>query len=173
MFVDEVEIRVASGNGGRGCIAFRREKFVPRGGPSGGDGGNGGSVYLAASPHLNTLVSFRFHPEFKAERGDPQGWSPAASPPCGGAHRSAGSCAARRGRPRVHGAPGGDRPGALSPAPQLTMGDCFAYALARDLREPFLFKGRDFALTDIELLVEPVKSRRLSEVIAAYEEGAG
>ena len=69
MFVDEVEIRVAAGNGGRGCIAFRREKFVPRGGPSGGDGGDGGSVYFVASPHLNTLVSFRFHPDFKAERG--------------------------------------------------------------------------------------------------------
>jgi GTP-binding protein len=69
MFVDEVEIRVAAGNGGRGCIAFRREKFVPRGGPSGGDGGNGGSVFFVASPHLNTLVSFRFHPDFKAEKG--------------------------------------------------------------------------------------------------------
>jgi len=69
MFVDEVEIRVASGSGGRGCIAFRREKFVPRGGPSGGDGGDGGSVYFVASPHLNTLIGFRFHPDFKAERG--------------------------------------------------------------------------------------------------------
>jgi GTP-binding protein len=69
MFVDEVEIRVAAGSGGRGCIAFRREKFVPRGGPSGGDGGDGGSVFFVASPHLNTLVSFRFHPDFKAERG--------------------------------------------------------------------------------------------------------
>ena len=69
MFVDEVEIRVAAGNGGRGCIAFRREKFVPRGGPSGGDGGDGGSVFFVASPHLNTLVSFRFHPDFRAEKG--------------------------------------------------------------------------------------------------------
>lgn len=69
MFVDEIDTRVAAGDGGRGCIAFRREKFVPRGGPSGGDGGNGGSVYFVASPHLNTLVSYRFHPEFKAERG--------------------------------------------------------------------------------------------------------
>ena len=51
---------------------------------------------------------------------------------------------------------------------RLNMGDCFAYALARDLGEPLLFKGRDFALTDIELVVEPVRSRRLSEVVAAY-----
>ena len=51
---------------------------------------------------------------------------------------------------------------------QLNMGDCFSYALARDLGEPLLFKGSDFALTDIELLVEPVKSRRLSEVLASY-----
>jgi GTP-binding protein len=69
VFVDEVEIRVAAGDGGRGCIAFRREKYVPRGGPSGGDGGNGGSVFIVASPHLNTLVNFRFHPDFKARRG--------------------------------------------------------------------------------------------------------
>ena len=66
MFVDEVEIEIAAGNGGRGALSFRREKFVPRGGPDGGDGGDGGSVYLVASPHLNTLVSFRYHPEFEA-----------------------------------------------------------------------------------------------------------
>jgi len=70
MFVDEVEIHVAAGHGGRGCLAFRRAKYVPRGGPSGGDGGHGGSVYVVASPHTNTLLTYRFHPEFKAERGD-------------------------------------------------------------------------------------------------------
>jgi GTPase len=69
MFVDEVDIHVEAGHGGRGCLAFRREKFVPRGGPSGGDGGHGGSVYVVASPHINTLINFRFHPEFAAERG--------------------------------------------------------------------------------------------------------
>src|SRR5512143_1432644 len=69
MFVDEVDIRVSAGDGGRGCVSFRREKRVPRGGPNGGDGGHGGSVYLVASPHLNTLVNFRFHPEFHAKRG--------------------------------------------------------------------------------------------------------
>src|SRR5712692_7821090 len=70
MFVDEVDIHVEAGHGGRGCLAFRREKFVPRGGPSGGDGGHGGSVYVVASPHINTLINFRFHPEFNAKRGD-------------------------------------------------------------------------------------------------------
>jgi GTP-binding protein len=69
MFVDEVDIQVAAGDGGRGSRSFRREKFVPRGGPDGGDGGHGGSVFAVASPHLNTLVNFRFHPEFRAERG--------------------------------------------------------------------------------------------------------
>jgi GTP-binding protein len=70
MFVDEVDIHVEAGHGGRGCLAFRREKFVPRGGPSGGDGGHGGSVYVVASPHINTLINFRFHPEFSAEKGE-------------------------------------------------------------------------------------------------------
>jgi GTP-binding protein len=69
MFVDEVDIHVEAGNGGRGCLAFRREKRVPRGGPSGGDGGQGGSVYVVASAHINTLINYRFHPEFSAERG--------------------------------------------------------------------------------------------------------
>ena len=69
MFVDEVDIQIAAGAGGRGAMSFRREKFVPRGGPDGGNGGNGGSVYAIASPHLNTLINFRFHPEFQAERG--------------------------------------------------------------------------------------------------------
>jgi GTP-binding protein len=69
MFVDEVDIHVLAGDGGNGCLAFRREKFVPRGGPSGGDGGRGGSIVIVASPHTNTLISYRFHPEFAAERG--------------------------------------------------------------------------------------------------------
>jgi GTP-binding protein len=69
MFVDEVDIQVTAGDGGRGACSFRREKFVPRGGPDGGDGGRGGSVFAVASPHLNTLINFRFHPEFRAERG--------------------------------------------------------------------------------------------------------
>jgi GTP-binding protein len=69
MFVDEVDIHVAAGDGGRGCLSFRREKYVPRGGPDGGDGGHGGSVYLVAAPTKNTLVDFRFHPDFKAGRG--------------------------------------------------------------------------------------------------------
>ena len=69
MFIDEVRIRVKAGDGGNGCMAFRREKFVPRGGPSGGDGGNGGDVILESSQRHNTLIHFRFNPEHKAERG--------------------------------------------------------------------------------------------------------
>src|SRR5262245_835363 len=68
-FVDEVDIHVQAGHGGSGALSFRREKFVPRGGPDGGNGGKGGSVYLVADPHRNTLVHFRYTPEFAAERG--------------------------------------------------------------------------------------------------------
>jgi GTPase len=69
LFIDEVIISVRAGDGGNGCLAFRREKYVPRGGPSGGDGGRGGDVVLVASEHHNTLLHFRFNPEHKAQRG--------------------------------------------------------------------------------------------------------
>jgi len=69
VFADEAKIYVKAGDGGNGCVAFRREKFVPRGGPSGGDGGHGGSIYLEANPHDNTLLRYRYNREFKADRG--------------------------------------------------------------------------------------------------------
>ena len=69
MFIDEAKIRVKAGDGGNGCVAFRREKFVPRGGPSGGDGGHGGDVIMESSERHNTLIHFRFNPEYKGERG--------------------------------------------------------------------------------------------------------
>ncbi|MBI4854262.1 MAG: GTPase ObgE [Acidobacteria bacterium] len=69
MFIDRAKIKIKAGDGGSGCMAFRREKFVPRGGPSGGDGGNGGNVYLEANSHLNTLLHFRYNPEYSAPRG--------------------------------------------------------------------------------------------------------
>src|SRR6202047_2569952 len=69
MFIDEAKIRVKAGDGGNGCMAFRREKFVARGGPSGGDGGKGGDVIMESSERHNTLVHFRFNPEYKAQRG--------------------------------------------------------------------------------------------------------
>jgi GTP-binding protein len=69
MFIDEVRISVKAGDGGNGCVAFRREKYVPKGGPSGGDGGRGGDIFLVSNPHYNTLLHFRFNPEHKAERG--------------------------------------------------------------------------------------------------------
>jgi GTP-binding protein len=68
-FVDEVDIHIQAGHGGSGSLSFRREKFVPRGGPDGGNGGVGGSVYAVADPHRNTLVHFQFNPEYKAQRG--------------------------------------------------------------------------------------------------------
>lgn len=69
MFIDRVKIRIKAGDGGNGVTAFRREKFVPRGGPSGGDGGRGGGVWLEADEGLNTLLHLRYNPEHKAERG--------------------------------------------------------------------------------------------------------
>ncbi len=68
-FLDRAKIVVKGGDGGNGVTAFRREKFVPRGGPSGGDGGRGGSVYMESTDQLNTLLQFRFNPEFRGERG--------------------------------------------------------------------------------------------------------
>ena len=69
MFIDEARIRVKAGDGGNGCMAFRREKFVPKGGPSGGDGGHGGDVLMSSSLSHNTLIHFRFNPEHKSQRG--------------------------------------------------------------------------------------------------------
>ncbi len=74
-FIDEATIVVAAGNGGDGMVAWRREKYIPKGGPAGGDGGHGGSVYLAASPELSTLVEFRFKRQFLAEFGKAGGTS--------------------------------------------------------------------------------------------------
>lgn len=69
-FVDEARLKVQAGNGGRGCVSFRREKFIPFGGPDGGDGGNGGSVYLRAGEGINTLADFRIERTFKARSGE-------------------------------------------------------------------------------------------------------
>ena len=69
MFIDRAKIRVIAGDGGNGCLAFRREKFVPKGGPSGGDGGKGGDVYIESSDRVNTLLHFQYKRIFKAQRG--------------------------------------------------------------------------------------------------------
>lgn len=69
MLIDEASIHIAGGQGGNGCIAFRREKFVPRGGPSGGDGGRGGDIVLVSSQNMNTLLKFRYNRLFRAGRG--------------------------------------------------------------------------------------------------------
>jgi len=70
-FLDEAVITVRSGDGGRGCISFRREKFIPRGGPNGGDGGDGGNVIIRSTNRLNSLIDFRFRRSFKAKNGQP------------------------------------------------------------------------------------------------------
>jgi hypothetical protein len=69
MFIDEIDIFVKGGDGGAGCVSFRREAYVPRGGPDGGDGGDGGSVFLEADPALTTLLDFRYKRHYHAERG--------------------------------------------------------------------------------------------------------
>lgn len=74
-FIDEATITVAAGNGGDGIVAWRREKYIPKGGPAGGDGGHGGNIYLEATPDLSTLVEFRYKREFKAEAGKGGGQS--------------------------------------------------------------------------------------------------
>lgn len=69
-FIDEVKIQIFAGDGGNGVASFRREKFIPRGGPNGGDGGHGGSIYALADHNLNTLIDYRFTPVFRAKRGE-------------------------------------------------------------------------------------------------------
>ncbi len=92
MFVDEAVIRVKAGKGGNGCVAFRREKFVPRGGPAGGDGGNGGNVVLRSTSRINTLTKFRFQPEQRAQNGR---------------HGEGSNCTGRTGRDLVIEVPAG------------------------------------------------------------------
>ena len=70
MFVDEVSIKVMAGNGGSGCVGFRREKYIPKGGPNGGDGARGGSVFLKATLQENTLQQFRYKKSFQAKNGE-------------------------------------------------------------------------------------------------------
>jgi GTP-binding protein len=74
-FIDQAEVTVAAGDGGDGLVAWRREKYVPKGGPAGGDGGHGGSIYLEATPELSTLVEFRYRRSFSAHPGKPGGSS--------------------------------------------------------------------------------------------------
>ncbi len=71
MFIDYARIRIKAGNGGDGCVSFRREKFVPKGGPDGGDGGRGGDVVALGDSNVNTLLDYRYHKSFKGENGKP------------------------------------------------------------------------------------------------------
>jgi GTP-binding protein len=91
-FIDEVKIRVIAGDGGRGCVSFRREKFVPRGGPSGGNGGGGGDVIAVADPQLTTLLDLRYQKQYKAGRGQ---------------HGMGSDCHGRRGDDRIINVPVG------------------------------------------------------------------
>ena len=68
-FIDESKVYLKAGNGGNGCCSFRREKYIPKGGPDGGDGGKGGDIIIKASPHFHTLLDQRYHPHYKSERG--------------------------------------------------------------------------------------------------------
>ena len=70
-FIDEATIHVEAGKGGHGCLSFRREKYIAKGGPDGGNGGDGGNVILKASASLNTLVDFRYQPRYRAQNGTP------------------------------------------------------------------------------------------------------
>ncbi len=92
MFIDEAIVRIKAGKGGNGCVAFRREKFVPKGGPSGGDGGNGGDIVLRSTSRLSTLTPFRFQPEIKAENGR---------------HGEGSNCTGRSGKPTILDVPAG------------------------------------------------------------------
>src|SRR2546426_11813009 len=71
MFVDEIDVFVKGGDGGAGCVSFRREKYVPYGGPDGGDGGGGGSIWLEADPPLTTLLDYHYKRHYHAQRGTP------------------------------------------------------------------------------------------------------
>ena len=70
MFVDKAEITIKSGKGGNGCVSFRREPFIPQGGPDGGNGGKGGSIVLVADANLRTLMDFRYKKKYEAENGE-------------------------------------------------------------------------------------------------------
>jgi GTP-binding protein len=106
MFVDRVRVFVKGGDGGRGCVSFRREAYVPRGGPDGGAGGKGGDVALEAVSHQNTLLPLRYHSEYRAERG---------------AHGSSGNRSGRNGRELLIAVPPGTR--AVDEATGLLLGE--------------------------------------------------